>query len=180
MINYKSLLDHQEKLKQIKETYTKEEVDNFLGFNSKKDKFLALYSIRYKTSKKLFYNGSLTYGYIYKMQYFLNTKLNYFKSWVIYSPLSKYEENPELYLKIAAELNYFLENTTKKHKHLVKKLLNNENEFNFIELPNDVFGEPVFISTTFVTQKTNPNLNIGITGIMINRKISNKIMIMPE
>ena len=63
---------------------------------------------------------------------------------------------------------------------MVKKLLNNENEFNFIELPNDVFGEPVFISTTFVKQKTNPNLNIGIVGIMINRKISNKIMIVPE
>jgi hypothetical protein len=180
MINYKSIAEYQEKIKNIKETYTKEQVDNFLGFTSKKEKIFSLYSIRYKTTNKLLYKGVLTYGYIYKIQYFYNAAFNYFKAWILFSPSSKYEENPKLYSKIAAKLNYFLENPPKKYKHLTKQLLNNENEFSFKELPRDEFNDPIFISTIFIKEKTNPNLNIGINGVMLNRQIAKQILVVPE
>ena len=180
MINYKSIKTLEESINKIKENYSKEEIDKLLGFNSKKEKILSLFSIRYKTCKKLFEKGSVVYGYIYKIEYNFNKQFNYYKTWILISLSSKYDENPSEYSKIAAELNYFLENPPKKHKHLVAKLKNNENEFLFQELPKDIFNDNVFISTSFVKEKTNPNLNIGIVGILINRKISKQLLIIPE
>ena len=180
MINYKSLEEHKNTYIEKRIKTSSNELEKICGFNSKKDKILSLFSIRMKDYKKLINSGVLVFGYTYKTQYFLNKNSNFYKTWILYSPFEKYETNPELYSKIAAELNYFLENPPKKHKNLVKKLNNSDNDFAYKELPRDIFKEPIFISTIYVKESVNPSINVGVNLILINRKDTKKIVYLPE
>ena len=155
-------------------------IDEALGFGSRRDKILSLFSIRYKPMKKLINEGILIYSYAYKISYLFNGNSNYKKCWVLFSPNVKYEENPSEYSKIAAKLDYFLNSKNKKHKKLIKKINNSENDFKLLELPFDIFEEKLFLSTIYVKEKVNPNLNLGINLCLLNRKVSKNIIFLPE
>ena len=180
MINYKKLEIIQKEFEEIKNSMDEKTLEKALGFGTKKDKILSLFSITCKASKKLINDSSLVYGFVYKNDYYLNGNSNYFKSWILYSPSVKYEENPSKYSKIAAKLHYFLENPPKKYKHLSTKLLNNDNDFSLLELPKDVFGDKFFVFTTYQKEKVNPSLKVGVQVCLINQKFSKKFLILPE
>ena len=156
------------------------QIDKSLGFDSRKDKVLSLFSIRYRPAKKLINEGVLVYVYIYKISYFLNNNSNYFKSWVLFSPSLKYEENPAEYRKISAELDYFLKSHDKKFKKIIRQLENNENDFSLLELPFEYFKEKVFVSTIYTKEKVNPSLKVGVNICLLNRKVSKNIIFLPE
>ena len=156
------------------------QIDAILGFDSRKDKILSLFSIRYRPAKKLINEGVLVYVYIYKISYFLNNNSNYFKSWVLFSPSLKYEENPAEYRKISAKLDYFFKSHDKKYKKIIRQLENNENDFSLFELPFDYFKEKVFVSTIYTKEKVNPTLKVGVNICLLNRKISKNIIFLPE
>lgn len=155
-------------------------IDEVLGFSSRRDKILSLFSIRYKPMKKLINDGILIYSFVYKISYLFNGNSNYKKCWVLFSPNLKYEENPSEYSKIAAKLEYFLNSKDKKHKKIIKKLNNSENDFKLLELPFDIFEEKLFLSTIYVKEKVNPNLDLGINLCLLNRKVSKNIIFLPE
>lgn len=179
MNNYMPLeIVKKEFLNKIK-TLSKEELDIALGFGTKKDKILSLFSIRYKDVIKLVNEGILIYALIYKTEFYLNGNSNFFKSWILFSPTLKFEENPDEYLKFAAKLNYFLENTPKKYKKLAKKITNKDNDFSFFELPKEYFEERILLSTSYSKETITPDLVPGITCCLMNRKLSKKIIILP-
>ena len=174
-------------LEEIRKTFVErrvsmdeKKIDEVLGFSSRRDKILSLFSIRYKPMKKLINEGILICSYVYKISYLFNGNSNYKKCWVLFSPNEKYEENPSEYSKIAAKLEYFLNSKNKKHNKLIKKIKNSENDFGLLELPFDIFEEKLFLSTIYVKEKVNPNLNLGINLCLLNRKVSKNIIFLPE
>ena len=180
VINYKNLDLIREQFIKIRSSLSEKELEKALGFETKKDKILSLFSIRYKASKKLINDGVLIYTYIYKSDFYINGNGNFYKSWILFCPDIKYENDPSLYSKIAAKLNYFLKTHPKKYNLLVKKLTNYENDFSLLELPKEVFEEKVFLSTCYTKEKVNPNLSLGVNVCLLNRKSTNKTMILPE
>ena len=180
MEKFENLNVVREKFVSIRSAMDEKQIDDALGFKTKKDKILSLFSIRYKPSKKLLNEGVLVYVYIYKMNYFLHGNSNYYKSWILFSPSLKFEENPTSYRKIAAELEYFLKSKNKKYKKIIRHLLNKENDFKLLELPFEIFNEKVFISTIYTKEKVNPSLNLGVNLCLLNRKGSKNIIFLPE
>lgn len=180
MSEYKNLDEIREEFVKSRSSMSKEQIDESIGFKNKKDKILSLFSIRYKPSRKLIDEGILVYTYIYKNSFYINGNSNYFRSYVLFSPDTKYEENPAFYSKIAAKLEDFLNSNNKKYNKLIRNLNSDVHEFKLDLLPIEIFEEKVFISTIYTKEKVNPNLRVGVNLCLLNRKVSKNIILLPE
>lgn len=181
MNNYKSIETLKNEVFDIRSKLSDIEIDSALGFENKKDKILQLYGIRYKETLKLFNDGFLTYGYIYRLNFYQEDNGGYFRALIIYNPDKNYELEPLNYLKIAAELKYFLDSDDLKHKRLIKQINNNENKFNFVKLPKEYFNEElVYLVTCYGKLKDYDNLKNGVYPMFINRTKSKTVLLLPD
>lgn len=170
----------EEKYKNYREKYEKfdkNELYNLLGFNKRITRLIPINGISFKVYKKLLDNGTLDYCYTYKIEIEDKSNFEYAKTYILYSPTCKNEDD---YKKIYNKFNEFLKTNNKKYKKLIKKINNNENDFEFLKLPIEVFDEIVFLSTIYYKKHCNSSINNGINPILFNQRITKKIIYLPD
>lgn len=160
---------------------TKEEIDDVLGFKSKKDRILQFYSINYKSSVKLIKEGILTICYTYKTMQENPRDFNYVKTWVLFCPSSNFEKDLNKYKRIYEQFCTFINTKNTKFKRVIKKIKNVENDFSFFKLPGELFDNNlVYLSTIYYKKHCNSSLNVGLNYILLNQKQSKRIIYLPE
>lgn len=167
---YKTYIDKYKK-------FNKNELYNILGFNKNILRLIPINGISFRIYKKLLENPTIDYCYTYKIEIEDKSEYRYAKSYILYSPSCK---NDDDYKIIYKKFNDFLESKDRKYKKLIKKINNNENDFDLLKLPMEYFNKKIFLSTVYFKKDCNSQLKTGINIILFNQRLSRKIIYLPD
>ena len=136
-----------------------------------------------KRSKRLelIKKGYIVFGLVFSSSYINNSNL--IRTRIIFSPSYELADNKEEMLAIADKINEWVDSVnfkklTMKEKKLYQAIISDEEEPNYIQIPESIIGNKlVYLSLIFVNKDDFLN---GMVPIIINRKISKEILLVPQ
>lgn len=152
----------------------------FLG-ETIKEKMINFFTLKGSKRLELIKKGYIVFGLVFSSSYINNSNL--IRTRIIFSPSYELADNKEELLAIADKINewvnsVYFKNLTMKEKKLYQALISDEEEPNYVQIPESIIGNKlVYLSLIFVNKDEFLN---GMVPIIINRKISKEILLVPQ
>lgn len=146
-----------------------------------KEKMINFFTLKGSKRLELIKKGYIVFGLVFSSSYINNSNL--IRTRIIFSPSYELADNKEEILAIADKINEWVnsvnfKNLTMKEKKLYQALISDEEEPNYIQIPESIIGNKlVYLSLIFVNKDDFLN---GMVPIIINRKISKEILLVPQ
>lgn len=146
-----------------------------------KEKMINFFTLKGSKRLELIKKGYIVFGLVFSSSYINNSNL--IRTRIIFSPSYELADNKEEMLAIADKINEWVnsvnfKNLTMKEKKLYQAIISDEEEPNYIQIPESIIGNKlVYLSLIFVNKDDFLN---GMVPIIINRKISKEILLVPQ
>lgn len=146
-----------------------------------KEKMINFFTLKRSKRLELIKKGYIVFGLVFSSSYINNSNL--IRTRIIFSPSYELADNKEEMLAIADKINEWVDSVnlkklTMKEKKLYQALISDEEEPNYIQIPEYIIGNKlVYLSLVFVNKDDFLN---GMVPIIINRKISKEILLVPQ
>lgn len=146
-----------------------------------KEKMINFFTLKGSKRLELIKKGYIVFGLVFSSSYINNSNL--IRTRIIFSPSYELADNKEEMLAIADKINEWVDSVnlkklTMKEKKLYQALISDEEEPNYIQIPEYIIGNKlVYLSLIFVNKDDFLN---GMVPIIINRKISKEILLVPQ
>ena len=146
-----------------------------------KEKMINFFTLKRSKRLELIKKGYIVFGLVFSSSYINNSNL--IRTRIIFSPSYELADNKEEMLAIADKINEWVDSVnfkklTMKEKKLYQAIISDEEEPNYIQIPEYIIGNKlVYLSLVFVN--TDDIIN-GMVPIIINRKISKEILLVPQ
>ncbi len=171
-----------DRLNERRLTWTKADYEMMTGKATPRGRMLGFLTPGYRGKDKLWQSGRICYGYCYKT-YTDRDFTRPYLAWVIFSPMSSFEENPLLYESIIQKLQPLMD-TKKPDRQLHKffhALTNPVTEPKYFPIHEHYCdGKLVYVSTTYVFPELTSQLKLGIIPIIIAPGVTKEIMCVPD
>ena len=146
-----------------------------------KEKMINFFTLKRSKRLELIKKGYIVFGLVFSSSYINNSNL--IRTRIIFSPSYELADNKEEMLAIADKINEWVDSVnfkklTMKEKKLYQAIISDEEEPNYIQIPESIIGNKlVYLSLIFVNKDDFLN---GMVPIIINRKISKEILLVPS
>lgn len=146
-----------------------------------KEKMINFFTLKRSKRLELIKKGYIVFGLVFSSSYINNSNL--IRTRIIFSPSYELADNKEEMLAIADKINEWVDSVnfkklTIKEKKLYQAIISDEEEPNYIQIPESIIGNKlVYLSLVFVNKDDFLN---GMVPIIINRKISKEILLVPQ
>ena len=146
-----------------------------------KEKMINFFTLKRSKRLELIKKGYIVFGLVFSSSYINNSNL--IRTRIIFSPSYELADNKEEMLAIADKINEWVDSVnlkklTMKEKKLYQALISDEEEPNYIQIPESIIeNKLVYLSLIFVNKDDFLN---GMVPIIINRKISKEILLVPQ
>ena len=146
-----------------------------------KEKMINFFTLKRSKRLELIKKGYIVFGLVFSSSYINNSNL--IRTRIIFSPSYELADNKEEMLAIADKINEWIDSVnfkklTMKEKKLYQAIISDEEEPNYIQIPEYIIGNKlVYLSLIFVNKDDFLN---GMVPIIINRKISKEILLVPQ
>lgn len=146
-----------------------------------KEKMINFFTLKGSKRLELIKKGYIVFGLVFSSSYINNSNL--IRTRIIFSPSYELADNKEEMLAIADKINEWVDSVnfkklTIKEKKLYQAIISDEEEPNYIQIPESIIGNKlVYLSLIFVNKDDFLN---GMVPIIINRKISKEILLVPQ
>ena len=146
-----------------------------------KEKMINFFTLKRSKRLELIKKGYIVFGLVFSSSYINNSNL--IRTRIIFSPSYELADNKEEMLAIADKINEWVDivnfkKLTMKEKKLYQAIISDEEEPNYIQIPESIIGNKlVYLSLIFVNKDDFLN---GMVPIIINRKISKEILLVPQ
>ncbi len=146
-----------------------------------KEKMINFFTLKGSKRLELIKKGYIVFGLVFSSSYINNSNL--IRTRIIFSPSYELADNKEEMLAIADKINEWVDSVnfkklTMKEKKLYQAIISDEEEPNYIQIPEYIIGNKlVYLSLVFVNKDDFLN---GMVPIIINRKISKEILLVPQ
>ncbi len=146
-----------------------------------KEKMINFFTLKRSKRLELIKKGYIVFGLVFSSSYINNSNL--IRTRIIFSPSYELADNKEEMLAIADKINEWADSVnfkklTMKEKKLYQAIISDEEEPNYIQIPESIIGNKlVYLSLIFVNKDDFLN---GMVPIIINRKISKEILLVPQ
>lgn len=146
-----------------------------------KEKMINFFTLKGSKRLELIKKGYIVFGLVFSSSYINNSNL--IRTRIIFSPSYELADNKEELLAIADKINEWVDSVNlkklnMKEKRLYQALISDEEEPNYIQIPESIIGNKlVYLSLVFVNKDEFLN---GMVPIIINRKISKEILLVPQ
>ena len=146
-----------------------------------KEKMINFFTLKRSKRLELIKKGYIVFGLVFSSSYINN--YNLIRTRIIFSPSYELADNKEEMLAIADKINEWVDSVnfkklTMKEKKLYQAIISDEEEPNYIQIPESIIGNKlVYLSLIFVNKDDFLN---GMVPIIINRKISKEILLVPQ
>lgn len=146
-----------------------------------KEKMINFFTLKKSKRLELIKKGYIVFGLVFSSSYINNSNL--IRTRIIFSPSYELADNKEEMLAIADKINEWADSVnfkklTMKEKKLYQAIISDEEEPNYIQIPESIIGNKlVYLSLIFVNKDDFLN---GMVPIIINRKISKEILLVPQ
>lgn len=146
-----------------------------------KEKMINFFTLKRSKRLELIKKGYIVFGLVFSSSYINNSNL--IRTRIIFSPSYELADNKEEMLAIADKINEWVDSVnlkklTMKEKKLYQALISDEEEPNYIQIPESIIGNKlIYLSLIFVNKDDFLN---GMVPIIINRKISKEILLVPQ
>lgn len=146
-----------------------------------KEKMINFFTLKGSKRLELIKKGYIVFGLVFSSSYINNSNL--IRTRIIFSPSYELADNKKEMLAIADKINEWVDSVnlkklTMKEKKLYQALISDEEEPNYIQIPEYIIGNKlVYLSLVFVNKDDFLN---GMVPIIINRKISKEILLVPQ
>lgn len=146
-----------------------------------KEKMINFFTLKRSKRLELIKKGYIVFGLVFSSSYINNSNL--IRTRIIFSPSYELADNKEEMLAIADKINEWVDSVnlkklTMKEKKLYQALISDEEEPNYIQIPESIIGNKlIYLSLIFVNKDEFLN---GMVPIIINRKISKEILLVPQ
>ena len=146
-----------------------------------KEKMINFFTLKGSKRLELIKKGYIVFGLVFSSSYINNSNL--IRTRIIFSPSYELADNKEEMLAIADKINEWVDSVnlkklTMKEKKLYQALISDEEEPNYIQIPESIIGNKlIYLSLIFINKDEFLN---GMVPIIINRKISKEILLVPQ
>lgn len=146
-----------------------------------KEKMINFFTLKRSKRLELIKKGYIVFGLVFSSSYINNSNL--IRTRIIFSPSYELADNKEEMLAIADKINEWVDSVnfkklTMKEKKLYQAIISDEEEPNYIQISESIIGNKlVYLSLIFVNKDDFLN---GMVPIIINRKISKEILLVPQ
>lgn len=146
-----------------------------------KEKMINFFTLKRSKRLELIKKGYIVFGLVFSSSYINNSNL--IRTRIIFSPSYELADNKEEMLAIADKINEWVDSVnlkklTMKEKKLYQALISDEEEPELYTNPWTIIGNKlVYLSLVFVNKDDFLN---GMVPIIINRKISKEILLVPQ
>ena len=146
-----------------------------------KEKMINFFTLKRSKRLELIKKGYIVFGLVFSSSYINNSNL--IRTRIIFSPSYELADNKEEMLAIADKINEWVDSVnfkklTMKEKKLYQAIISDEEEPNYIQIPESIIeNKLVYLSLIFVNKDDFLN---GMVPIIINRKISKEILLVPQ
>lgn len=146
-----------------------------------KEKMINFFTLKGSKRLELIKKGYIVFGLVFSSSYINNSNL--IRTRIIFSPSYELADNKEEMLAIADKINEWVDSVnfkklTMKEKKLYQALISDEEEPNYIQIPESIIrNKLIYLSLIFVNKDEFLN---GMVPIIINRKISKEILLVPQ
>lgn len=146
-----------------------------------KEKMINFFTLKGSKRLELIKKGYIVFGLVFSSSYINNSNL--IRTRIIFSPSYELADNKEEMLAIADKINEWVDSVnfkklTMKEKKLYQAIISDEEEPNYIQIPEYIIGNKlVYLSLVLVNKDDFLN---GMVPIIINRKISKEILLVPQ
>lgn len=146
-----------------------------------KEKMINFFTLKRSKRLELIKKGYIVFGLVFSSSYINNSNL--IRTRIIFSPSYELADNKEEMLAIADKINEWVDSVnfkklTMKEKKLYQALISDEEEPNYIQIPESIIGNKlIYLSLIFVNKDDFLN---GMVPIIINRKISKEILLVHQ
>lgn len=146
-----------------------------------KEKMINFFTLKRSKRLELIKKGYIVFGLVFSSSYINNSNL--IRTRIIFSPSYELADNKEEMLAIADKINEWVDSVnfkklTMKEKKLYQAIISDEEEPNYIQIPESIIGNKlVYLSLIFVNKDDFLN---GMVPIIINIKISKEILLVPQ
>lgn len=157
------------------------ELKSLFGGKTIKEKMINFLTLKRSKRLELIKKGYIVFGLVFSSSYINNSNL--IRTRIIFSPSYELADNKEEMLAIADKINEWVDSVnfkklTIKEKKLYQAIISDEEEPNYIQIPESIIGNKlVYLSLIFVNKDDFLN---GMVPIIINRKISKEILLVPQ
>ena len=157
------------------------ELKSLFGGKTIKEKMINFFTLKRSKRLELIKKGYIVFGLVFSSSYINNSNL--IRTRIIFSPSYELADNKEEMLAIADKINEWVDSVnfkklTMKEKKLYQAIISDEEEPNYIQIPESIIGNKlVYLSLLFVNKDDFLN---GMVPIIINRKISKEILLVPQ
>lgn len=157
------------------------ELKSLFGGKTIKEKMINFFTLKRSKKLELIKKGYIVFGLVFSSSYINNSNL--IRTRIIFSPSYELADNKEEMLAIADKINEWVDSVnfkklTMKEKKLYQAIISDEEEPNYIQIPESIIGNKlVYLSLIFVNKDDFLN---GMVPIIINRKISKEILLVPQ
>ncbi len=157
------------------------ELKPLFGGKTIKEKMINFFTLKRSKRLELIKKGYIVFGLVFSSSYINNSNL--IRTRIIFSPSYELADNKEEMLAIADKINEWVDSVnfkklTMKEKKLYQAIISDEEEPNYIQIPESIIGNKlVYLSLIFVNKDDFLN---GMVPIIINRKISKEILLVPQ
>lgn len=157
------------------------ELKSLFGGKTIKEKMINFFTLKRSKRLELIKKGYIVFGLVFSSSYINNSNL--IRTRIIFSPSYELADNKEEMLAIADKINEWVDSVnfkklTMKEKKLYQAIISDEEEPNYIQIPESIIGNKlVYLSLIFVNKDYFLN---GMVPIIINRKISKEILLVPQ
>lgn len=157
------------------------ELKSLFGGKTIKEKMINFFTLKRSKRLELIKKGYIVFGLVFSSSYINNS--NFIRTRIIFSPSYELADNKEEMLAIADKINEWVDSVnfkklTMKEKKLYQAIISDEEEPNYIQIPESIIGNKlVYLSLIFVNKDDFLN---GMVPIIINRKISKEILLVPQ
>lgn len=182
-------MDYQLRLERLNEallalrpTWTKKDYEYLAGKGTTRGRLLGFMTRGYYQRNKLWETGIITYGYCYRT-YTDNDLSRPYLAWLLFSPSSVFEQEPERYERILERLTPIIEEQHEKgpHRQLMQALTSPLTEAKYFQIPDTYTeGKLVYVSTVYVFPDMHDSITIGVIPIIIAPNVTQEIMLVPE
>lgn len=157
------------------------ELKSLFGGKTIKEKMINFFTLKRSKRLELIKKGYIVFGLVFSSSYINNSNL--IRTRIIFSPSYELADNKEEMLAIADKINEWVDSVnfkklTMKEKKLYQAIISDEEEPNYIQIPEYIIGNKlVYLSLVFVNKDDFLN---DMVPIIINRKISKEILLVPQ
>lgn len=165
-----------------KASFTKNELRYLTGRTSLRGRLLGFMTRAYYQRPRLFKKGQILYALTFR-RWSRDLKGDPLEStWVLFSPMSEFDAEPERLYQVKNALDDFLMKKTKKAKYhaLMVALKGELSEPAYLEIPSEFTdGRLVYLSYICLRREQIPDLRLGLNLIVADRSVSKEVLYLP-